>query len=620
MNKMRKQISKKTDVKTRSIYIGILIFVFSFVLYGQSINYGFTLDDSVVFVKHQTVNKGISGIPQLFCENSFKGYFGSDEVDKIYRPLTLSSFALQKAIFGVTPGISHFINVLLYSLLGISLFSFLRLTFNGWPDWLSGALVMLFIAHPIHTEVVCSIKSRDELMSVLFGILALNYMLRNITEKTRKLSLISGILLFMALCSKETAIMLVIVSPVLLYFKGTSEYRKTLKLISPLLLASVAFLVIRYFALYETSGSTEDLLIVNNVLNGAKSISDLIGTKLLILFYFVSKMVVPYPLSWDYSYNQIPITPLLSIIPILSIFIYVTLIVLFVYFFKSRAPLSFGIAFFLITSSITNNLFIKIGSTFGERFLFLPSIGFLIFVFGILLVLTKNNSAELMNKSSLKGGFVICLLIYCGITFARTPDWKNDFELYSSGVNASPKSSRVYSSLGGEYLKKYKASMIPAERKEYLDNAQSLFEKSVEILPDFFDAYYNLATIAYEKGDYKNAIVLNTKCISFAPKHRNSLHNLAFIYSNLNIPDSAIYYLDKINPNVIDYAQEYIVYSYAYAQKKDYRKSLEYAEKGIKASPKSPDSYKNMAAALYNLGDTSASVYYYNRYLELGGR
>jgi hypothetical protein len=38
--------------------------------------------------------------------------------------------------------------------------------------------VLLFIAHPIHTEVVGNIKSRDELLCFLFSFLSIHFILK----------------------------------------------------------------------------------------------------------------------------------------------------------------------------------------------------------------------------------------------------------------------------------------------------------------------------------------------------------------------------------------------------------------------------------------------------------
>ena len=45
--------------------------------------------------------------------------------------------------------------------------------------------VMLFLAHPLHTEVVASLKNREEILSFLGVLLALKYFLKSLSDEMR---------------------------------------------------------------------------------------------------------------------------------------------------------------------------------------------------------------------------------------------------------------------------------------------------------------------------------------------------------------------------------------------------------------------------------------------------
>ena len=103
-------------------WIRIILVTVVVILYGNTVNYDFTVDDNVFYGKHSSVQKGLSGIGETFTYGSLEKYNGMTGVQP-YRPVTLSSFAVQKELFNNDPGKAHFINVLLYALLVLVLFN-----------------------------------------------------------------------------------------------------------------------------------------------------------------------------------------------------------------------------------------------------------------------------------------------------------------------------------------------------------------------------------------------------------------------------------------------------------------------------------------------------------------
>jgi hypothetical protein len=79
---------------------------------------------------------------------------------------------------------------------------------------------LFFIASPVHTEVVANIKSRDELLSFLNVLLMLWFSLKYVDSK-KNIHLFASLLFFyLALLSKETALVAVLFLPAILYFRG----------------------------------------------------------------------------------------------------------------------------------------------------------------------------------------------------------------------------------------------------------------------------------------------------------------------------------------------------------------------------------------------------------------
>jgi Flp pilus assembly protein TadD len=88
-----------------------------------------------------------------------------------YHPLTWLSLMLDQQLFGPTPGAFHTTNVLLHAANAVLLFVLLRrATAASWPSFFAAAL---FALHPLRVESVAWVSERKDLLSTLFGLLAL---------------------------------------------------------------------------------------------------------------------------------------------------------------------------------------------------------------------------------------------------------------------------------------------------------------------------------------------------------------------------------------------------------------------------------------------------------------
>src|SRR5688572_6401841 len=93
----------------------LLIFIFSFVLYAQSISFDFVLDDEASVKENTLVQQGISAIPTLLKTDSWHGAEVGVKIP-IYRPGSFVMFAIIWEFFGDNPAAYHFANVLLYAI------------------------------------------------------------------------------------------------------------------------------------------------------------------------------------------------------------------------------------------------------------------------------------------------------------------------------------------------------------------------------------------------------------------------------------------------------------------------------------------------------------------------
>lgn len=191
-------------------YMAYLLPALAFLLYANTIGNGYNMDDELVTRKHKLTSKGISAIPKIFSSPYYSDDMGYSYE---YRPMVLTSFAIEHQFFGDKPAVSHFFNVLLYALTVLVLFRLLRKLFHAYPYPLAVVALLLFVFHPMHTEAVASIKNRDELLALLFGLLSWTYAL-NYMQTRKHWQLLPVLLFFVAgLLSKSGIAPLVVLIP-----------------------------------------------------------------------------------------------------------------------------------------------------------------------------------------------------------------------------------------------------------------------------------------------------------------------------------------------------------------------------------------------------------------------
>ena len=196
----------------------LIIFVVPFLLYISSAQYDYNLDDNLVTQNQPLTSQGISAIPEIFKSNYYSDNMGYSYE---YRPMVLTSFAIEHQFFGDNPHVSHFINVLLYAFLCFLLYRCLRRFFKNTNYLFSFIIALVFALYPMHTEVVCSIKNRDELLSMIFGLFAFRFAMLFAAGKSYKDLFFVALFFILALLSKKSVLIFGTVIPVfLLLYSG----------------------------------------------------------------------------------------------------------------------------------------------------------------------------------------------------------------------------------------------------------------------------------------------------------------------------------------------------------------------------------------------------------------
>lgn len=505
-------LPQSTVFKFSFLQQAIILLCIAFGFYFNSLFNQYALDDGVVIIHNHYVQEGFKGIPKILTSDSYQSFYNEMHSDQMlaggrYRPLSEVLFAIEHQFFGNSPLLGHLMNVVYFLCIVFCLFYFLRECFfirmPGGGD-IAFLATLLFVIHPIHTEVVANIKSSDELLSLLFILLTLIFVYKNAFHKKMKYVLYGSLSLFLALLSKEYGVIMLVIIPLFLYIVVKQKVSNAIKNTIPYLGVMMVYFILRISAvglIHHHIDLTDPAV---NPYAGATG-AEKWASEIFILSKYLYMLFVPYPLCCDYSYNQIPYHHFSQIAVWLSFVMYVGIIAWSMWLVYRRNLLSILVLFFLLSILLISNFLIDVGATMAERFVFSASVGFtglLSFAF-----VKMTEGIALRRRQMLYVVLFSFLTISCCVeTVARNAEWKDDFTLFTHDVHTAD-NSFLANGNAGAFLLNY------AEK-------QGDTSKIVPIT--------------------RSAMVYLHKAVQINYRDINSHINLGLAYAVLDIPDSAM--------------------------------------------------------------------------------
>lgn len=607
----------------------VIIFMFGFLLYANTLSYDFTQDDAIVIYDNMYTTQGIKGIPGILEYDTFYGFFKEAGKANLvaggrYRPFSLIVFAVLYEFFGNNPFGFHLFTVLLFSITCVVLFNVLNRLFSRRfksSQALINAFIsaVLFTGHPIHTEAVANIKGVDEILALLGSLLTLCFLIKYKEAKKLKDVLAAITVFLLALLSKENAITFLAVIPLCFFVFYDEKPSTGIYRIWPLILSVAIFFMLRTKAIGLAFGN-EPMELMNNPflkLSGNQYIAFTTGEKFATILFtlglYVKLLFIPHPLTHDYYPRHIDIMSFGDIGVILSGLIYLAMLVFVFKKIKEHNLYAFGILYYLITISIVTNIVFPIGTNMSERFLFMPSVGFCIFAgYGIHQLASRffnKNPKSLNYNAALAITGIICLL-YSFKTFTRNTVWKDNYTLFITDVLTSVNSAKLQNSAGGELIAKAGKTKGTAEKTRLINEAIGHLEKAISIHPTYHNAYLLLGNAYFLSEKYDEAIKQYDKCLALYPNNKDALTNLHLAYREAGKYfgekkgdlKTALEYLNKayeLNPQ--DYDTNRLL-GVANGISGQHQKALEYFVRAAEINPVS-EAFNNLSHAYYNAGD-----------------
>ena len=477
------------------------------------------------------------------------------------------------------------------------------------------AAALLFVAHPIHTETVANIKSRDEILCLLLFLCSLWAYLRYLANDNKTYLLLAMGAYFLSLLSKENAITMLPVFA-LLHYHRHAQTRTALVQLGISLLPAILFLAMRQYALTHSAGITT-IDKMDNPIIAANSLSTQWATGVFVLGKYVQVLLFPYPLICDYSFNQLPLqtwaSPLVWVSLVLMLGLLGAAIVLF---FRRRHVLGWLLLGFLLSLALYSQIVMVIGTLFGERLAYLPSFWFCgaltVALFG---AIRQFNAADNKIPYLPLGVMGVVALVFSGVTIERNPAWKNNLTLFLTDSPKAPNSLRLHDHLGTEtykYFVEHQAALSPTQIDSLFSIVTTQAEKALAI-DQTPTAYLNVGNVRYAQKNYPAAAEQYEKALAALSGFAIAHQNLAATYREWgslegqqnNNPVKAAELLQKSlehNPND---ASTYNFLGVAMGMQNKNQEAAENFDKAISLDPNNKSFVQNALIAHRILGNTA---------------
>jgi protein O-mannosyl-transferase len=623
---------------TKPVIPYIILGLIAFIFYVNTYKNEFALDDGIVIHKNEYVMEGIAGIDSIMSRDAYHSFYKQMNAKAQlaggrYRPLSIVSFAIEQQFIGSYPEghlppsncwdynangkpdkaedinndglyndndcltkgcmMRHLNNVLFYMIAVLLIYAMFRNhLFSKYPD-MAFVATLLFCIHPIHTEVIANMKSRDEIFSMIFIALTFIYVFKYAETKQTKYMVWSAVNYFLALLSKEYAVTLAGVIPVTLWLLTDKfSLKNYFKLFCALGVALFVYFCIRFSIVVAKTGIPDTELLNNPYLlargDQMKATKVFVWLKYLILLFF------PYVLSSDYSYNSIPYRHFTSPEVWVSLIIYIGLLIYTYKLFRKKHPVAWGLIFFFANFLMIANLLFDIGATMGERLIFHSSLGWAVCIGWVFTEGSRKYfSSEKIHKAVLWSVLIILTVLFGIRTITRNEIWKNDITLFTHDVDVMPNSVLCLGNAGARWIDLSERPENKAHEKEYLEKAQKYLNHALELHPKYVNGYLNLGLAYFKLRDYNKA---------------EEIWNTA-------------YRLYPSNPYLVSYyrvlSNVYIQQAFQDAKDKKLQNSLYWFDRASKIFPQDPEIWYNLGGSAFSVGDYARARAAFEKCLQL---
>ncbi len=573
-----------THSARRPWLLALVLVVATFAAYQPIWHAGFIWDDS----DHLTAN------PAMTAPHGLKMIWTKLAVGRYY-PLTLTTFWVQRRLWGLHPMPYHLVNVLLHAANGVLVFFILR-RLRIPAAWLAA---MVWALHPVNVESVAWITELKNTQSGLFFFLAMWCFLRFETGARRRwygLALLCGLA---ALLSKPSTVVLPLALLLCVWWERGSWRRADILRIAPFLILALgmsALTVIEQRGHIQRESTAEwNLGMAERLVIAGKAV-----------WFYASKLLWPVRLTFVYRRWNLDAGSFWSWLPLAGLVVGGVLLWARRRQSWVRAGL-FGCGFFVLALlpvlGFVDVYYFRY-SFVADHFQYLASLG--------LISLATSMGAAIGNRAGQWGrnmGIVAAaiVLLTLGVsTWGQARIYQDSETLWGDTLAKNPRCWMAHNNLGG--------TLVSLGREQ---EAKEHYEQSLQINPRNAEAHNNLGDVLLQEGKVVDAIGQYEQALRSKPNYANVHNSLGNALYQAGKRGEAMEHFQQALRISPDYAEARYNLGNALVQLGRVPDAIAQYEQALRIKPDFTDAHNNLGLALVSLGRVPEAIAHYEQALRI---
>jgi len=599
----------------------VTLAIITFLLFSNTLNHQYVYDDYPFIVNNRFVQQGIEGIPAIFSSSYWDGNENLHNVHYTsYRPLPIASFALEQHLFGDNTFPKHFVQILIYIILVLLIYCLLQLLLSNKIKHFAFLVCLIFCTHPLHSEIVANLKSRDELLALLFLVLSFIAAFQYIKKSSIVLLTFASFWFLLALLCKESIAIMGIAFPLLFWMHGEQSIKSSILKTLPFVLSLGVFFSLKYLAIGKV-GISASVSAIDNPFVFNERLVDYIIAAFYTTGLLFSKLVFPFFLQYDYSFGEILPNGNSFAIAAFGVFMFLALLIGIYYTYKKHRSSFWWLCLLFVSILFLGNFLMDNVAAFAERFLFVPSLFFCVLLAQLILFiaqkLTKQPQMVQRYFYIAIGAFILLFSIK---TYSRNAVWENNETLFTNDINLADKSVRANYHYANLLLDQYN-NTSDKEKKQLILEAERYLNRANAVLPknlSFIELHLKRARVFELKGNFKEALATYQFCLK-QPGDMAMTHNqTGKFYLRQQQFDKAKKQFEQVIELQPTFGDAYANLGAIYGRENDLERSIIFLKKAIELNYKDKNAHKNLIEAYRILGDEKNRVFYQKQLQQIG--
>lgn len=461
-------------------------------LFGPFLDNPFLMDDEIQ-VTHNVHIQNISEWPQYFTSSTMDSGGGAKMGGIYFKPLMTVYFATIWHLFGENAFAFRLPLLICHVLSSALIFIFLIQFFEGPIAFLCG---LLFVVHPINSEIVAYIADAQDALYFVFGLLGLVTFLW--LKQTWLACVALGVCLMASLLSKETGALFLAIVPMATFYFDRSRLKAAL---------GVAFVIaVIYASLRIHSGllSYEHrVLLIQQA-----SYLERLMTVPLIIWHYIEVFVFPLRISLVTDFAVHSLSVALFWLPLLGVLIFIGALRLLWTRLKTdieKRVFEFSVGILFLWFALHGSVVLPLDGTFADRWFYLGTWALL--MCGALACKVFFESLT-GNRARLAKRVVATLVVLFTVgasarTWVRLKDWEIPMNLYQRELALRPFDALMANNVGFEFF-----------RRGDVREAEKFFDLATKNNPSWDVAWNNLGACAQRLNEPDRALGLYEKSVS----------------------------------------------------------------------------------------------------------